>query len=439
MKLEKIRKQSVLLLGFAQEGKDSLDFLKEHFPEKKVAVADEKKLEEFSEEERNLLREKVDRTFLGKRALPAVSEFEVVVKSPGFPPRKVEPRLREGQTVTSQSDIFLQNAKGTVVGVTGSLGKSTTATLIYEIFKKAGKKVFLLGNIGRGALSFLAEDNRERTYIYELSSYQLRTVRESPEISVLLNIFREHLDWHPSMDDYISSKARITAFQEEEDLFIYNRKNKKVRKVAQKTKAKKIPIAAELDLETKGVEVPLRGKFNLLNVRAALEVARALGVEQKTALKAVERFEPLPHRLEYVGEFEGLEFYNDSLSTVPEATLKALEALKGKVETLVLGGYDRGQVFTPLVEKIVESSVRNIVLFPPTGRRLKRKLEGRGFNLLETEDMGEAVDFAFLETKKGAVLLSPASPSFGIFSDYKERGEVFKDSVKNHVQKKKKS
>jgi len=438
MKLETLKNKNILILGLGREGKDNLYFLRKMFPKKKIGIGDEREKREFSSAEKKILEKNQPLALhLGKKCLAAIPKYEIIVKSPGFSFVKIEPFLTSKNRVTSQTDIFFNNAQGEIVGITGSLGKSTTSSLLYKILKDAGKNVYLIGNIGEPALSYLGSDEQERIYVYELSSYQLKTLTKSPHIAIILNIFREHLDWHKTMEDYIGSKERITKFQSKDDFLIFNQRSKLVRKIAEKSKARKIPISARLKINISPDEIPLQGKFNLLNIRAAVEAARLFHIPEFKMIEAIKEFKPLAHRLEYCGKFKQIDFYNDSLSTIPEATIKAVEALRDSIQTLILGGYERGQDFSLLADKIRSlPNIENIILFPPTGERIRQEIgEGR-IKFFPVNSMKSAIAFAFEKTEQGkSVLLSPAAPSFGLFKDYKERGNLFKQEIKKYAAK----
>lgn len=368
-------------------------FFKKLFPGKKIGIADQKQ---------------------GKDYLKKINNYDVIVKSPGIP-FKILPKNVLSK-ITTQTEIFFDNCPGMIIGVTGTKGKSTTSYWIYQILKNGGLRAHLMGNIGKPVLTSLLKAKKEDIFVYELSSHQLYNLKRSPHIAVLLNIFPEHLDYYRSFKEYVNAKANIAKYQTEKDYLIYSFKNPLVKKIAQKSKARKIPI---------------EGKYYELNREAAKAVAKIFKVPFPKKLKS------LPHRLEYVGKFGGIEFYNDSLSTVPEAAIEAIDFLGDKVQTLILGGYDRGLDFRKLAERIAKSRVETLILFPTTGRRIWHDVRHRMSNMghpmsnIFVKDMKEAVKLAYKYTNKGKIcLLSPASPSFGIFKDYAERGDLFKKFVK---------
>ena len=394
MILNELKDKKILILGFGREGRDTLRFLRKlraaggWRPEKKIGIADQK----------------FDKNYLKK-----IKDYDVVIKTPGIPFKKLT--RNDLVKVTTQTEIFFENCPGKIIGVTGTKGKSTTAFLISQILKKAR----LVGNIGKPALSSLLTAKPNDIFIYELSSHQLYNLKKSPHIAVLLNIYPEHLDYYRNFNQYLNAKANITKYQTKKDYLIYNSQDHLVKKIAQKSKAKKIPI---------------KGKYYRLDIAAARAVGKIFKIPRP------EKFKFLPHRLEYVGKFKGIEFYNDSLSTIPETAIEALDYLGDKVQTLILGGFDRGLDFKKLAKRILKSKVKTLILFPTTGKRIRRALRAYGgrasVSSFFVSDMEKAVKLAYQYTDKGKIcLLSPASPSFGIFKDYAERGNLFKKFVKN--------
>jgi len=402
--LEKLKNKKILILGFGREGRDTLLFLKRIFPKKVFGIADQKTI---SIKEKNLIIE--------KNYLKALKKYDVIIKSPGIPMKAIRPYISKKQEITSQTKIFFENCHNIIIGITGTKGKSTTASLIYSILKQAGLPVYLVGNIGKPALSSLLKARKNDIFVYELSSHQLFDLKQSPHVSVFLNVFQEHLDYYKSFNEYAKAKANITLFQKKNDYLIYNSKDKIVSKTAKKTKAQKIAI---------------KGKYYDLDIEAAKKVANIFKIPKKTVEKAIKKFKFLPHRLEFVGKFKGIEFYNDSLSTIPQSAIEALDFFNGRVQTMILGGFDRGLDFKQLGKKIIEMKIKTLILFPDTGKHIYKAIKGRKPKCFFTKSMKKAVKLAYLNTDKGMIcLLSPASASFGLFKDYEERGNIFKKQV----------
>jgi UDP-N-acetylmuramoylalanine--D-glutamate ligase len=437
MRLEKLKNKRILILGFGREGRDTFEFLSKIFPEKTFGIADKDKnckLRITNYELRKI------RWHLGENYLKALKDYDVIIKSPGIPVHlpEVERAFKEGK-ITSQTEIFLENYRGKVVGITGTKGKSTTASLIYKVLKEGGLKVHLAGNIGKPVLNYLNSSKENEIFVYELSSHQLYNLKISPHVAVFLNIYPEHLDYYKDFKEYLMAKANITLWQTENDFLVYNFKDKNVKKIAEKSRAKKIPIKNYSNiLKNIGIKkMPFNGEFYGLNIACAIEVGKIFGVKKEKIKRAIERFKPLPHRLEYVGKFKGIEFFNDSLSTIPQTTIAALDSLGEKVQTLILGGFDRGLDFKELAREVLKRKIKNLILFPTTGERIWREIlnfvkdDSQLPRAILVQNMKDAVKIAFEITEKGKIcLLSPASPSFGIFRDYKERGNLFKKYVR---------
>lgn len=414
MELNKIKNKSVLLLGLGREGKDTLLFLRKLFPKKNMGIADIDK--SLKLKEKRLAGDKNIKWHLGKNYLKALKKYEIIIKSPGIPAKN----LPKNKNITSQTEIFFENCPGKIVGVTGTKGKSTTSSLIYKTLKKGGFKVSLLGNIGKPALTSLLKAKKNDIFVYELSCHQLYKLKKSPHIAVFLNVFPEHLDYYESFKEYARAKANIALYQTKKDYLIYNSKDKTVKSFALRSKAKKIPI---------------EGNYYQLNKTACREVGKIFNVPKSIVEKTIKNFKNLPHRLELVGTLKGITFYNDSLATVPEATIKGIEFLQDKAETLILGGFDRGLDFKKLAGKIIDSKIKTLILFPATGEKIWKAVSPKNKKKLKhffVNNMKTAVKLAYENTERGRVcLLSPASPSFGLFKNYEERGNLFKKYVRN--------
>lgn len=469
MKLKELQNKKVLILGLGREGESTFNFLRKIFPEKVFGLADILGFENLSPNfQKKILTEKKVNLHLGKDYLQKIKDYEVIIKSPGIPLRKIKPYLEKKQKITSQTEIFLEECPGEIIGVTGTKGKSTTATLIYKVLKEGKLKAHLMGNIGKPALSYLAKAKKGEIFVYELSSHQLFNLKKSPQIAVFLNIYFEHLDYYKDFKEYFRAKQNITLYQKKENFFIFNCEQKEICELARKSKAQKIPfnlrkksvyeffngyqksqikgcwvekedivliLKGEKEKIIKIKDISLLGKFNILNVMPSIIIGKLFNLPTKIIVRAIKSFRGLPHRLEFVGKFGGIKFYNDSLATVPEATIEALETLGNDVQTILLGGFDRGVSFKSLVKKIDQAKIKTIILFPESGLRIGKELLAEKKEKLPriflVQNMEDAVTLAFKYTPSGKIcLLSPASPSFGLFKDYRERGNLFKKYIK---------
>ena len=441
-----IKQKKILILGLGMEGLSTYFFLKKRFPDKVLTLADRFKFDELPKELQLLpKKDKKIKFKLGRGYLRGVSGFGMVFVSPGISDSILE-MVRGAQTIVSTNlELFFELCRGKIIGVTGTKGKSTTTSLIYRVLKQGGLDVRIAGNIGEPALSFLEKVKSDTIFVLELSSYQLMRLYKSPNIAVIQNIVPEHLDYHGSFAKYVKAKENIVKFQNKKDYVIYNSKSIIATKIAQKSPGKKIPFndfTNEIEESIIPiVSIPLKGKFNLQNVLPAILIGRMFDVPDKKIAKAIKSFKPLEHRLEYVAVVNGVEYYNDSLSTIPESAIAAMDSFPGKYKILILGGYDRGLDFSNLAKKIKQEKIRGIILFPTTGERIwqdiKKEFKDKNLPLhLFTDKIRKAIGAVHEWSKKGdVVLLSPASPSFSMFKNYKDRGDQFKKEVYQLSQK----
>ncbi len=386
---------AVLLLGLGKEGEASKRFLEKFYPHITITSADQKDNSKYLEEQ--------------------YGGYDVIIKTPGIPKTALT------VSYTTATNIFFSLVdRQQTIGITGTKGKSTTSSLIAHFLDADGKKVALLGNVGNPMLDVFKGSLilPEQLFVLELSSYQLDDIRYSPHIALLVNLYQDHLPYHGSAALYQEAKANITRFQTPNDIFIFP--------AGVKLPASFTATLAEqktFQMSPDPFPTALLGAHNQENIAAAWEAVKTLGVSEETVRTAVKDFQPLPHRLEKVGTFKGITFYNDAISTTPESTMAALEALEG-VDTIFLGGEDRGYDFEALEKVLRKSGVRNIVLFPESGKRILKNKDG--FTILETKRMAEAVAFAYEHTAPGKiVLLSTASPSYGLWKNFEEKGEIF--------------
>lgn len=433
--------KKILILGLAREGTDSLRYFLEKYPAVQIAAADRAEIEKLGPAARGLLAENPQVRFWGGNGyLEALDNYDLVVKSPGIPIHlpPVERAFKRG-AITSQTEIFFKECPGMIIGITGTKGKSTTASIIYEIIKRSGKKTLLLGNIGEPMLSYLPRADKNTFFVCELSAHQLYNLKQSPHIAITTNIYPEHLDYYKNYNEYILAKMNICLHQTENDYFIYNGRIKEIIPWLKKTKAQKIDFSAvDWRFEEK---TALTGEFNMENAKIGAIVGRLLGIADNVINAAIADFKPLPNRLELIGNFSGIDCYNDSLSTIQESAVAAIEALGPRVQTLIAGGFDRNQPFDKLARSVLSSNIRNLVMLPATGIKIWREIEKQAESSGQTDrfrelsycpavDMREAVDSVFAKTKKGKIcLLSAAAASFGGFADYADRGRQFKECL----------
>src|SRR3989344_1629990 len=401
--------QKMAITGFGVEGKATYEFLKMSTSD--VDINSKQEIHVFDDNPDVVVPDGV--VFHHGHTISA--EFDIVYKTPGIPSHKMV--LENPETkVSSLTNLFLENIKGKVIGVTGSKGKSTTASLIHHILSIAGKKSVLVGNIGTVALIKLSDDSPDTWYVYEMSSYQCEFLDRSSHIAVITNLHEEHLDHHGSFEKYKVAKWNITKYQSKNDYVVIP--EGLAFGGAFETQAKRIVVKKP----AQNFKTKLLGEHNQMNIALAVEAVRCVGISEDEARKAVETFEPLEYRLEKVGEYKGITFYDDSLATIPEATLFALQALP-EVDTLILGGQDRGINLAGFPKALVQTSVQTFIIFPENGERMVEGITER--NIFHAESMEKAVRLAYVHGKK-TVLLSNASPSFNLFKDYKDTSAQYR-------------
>ncbi len=465
MLIDELENKEILVLGLGREGISTFRFLRRRFPDKVIGLADRLSRGQLGEQVRGII-ENDERVILfsGNDYLKNISQFNIICKSSGVKPSTPELVDAKGKDVKiiSNTWLFFECCPSTIIGVTGTKGKSTTATLIYEVLKLGGVDVRLTGNIGTPPLSSLEGTTSSTIFVAEMSSYQLMELHKSPHIVVLLNIDPEHIDYHGTFAAYVEAKRTIVQYQRENDFIIYNSSDKISTEIANSSKAEKLLFGFQETIHTSCFteedfllfrssgqrkkiistkRVPLKGRFNLQNVMPAIIVGKLFDIPDNNIATAIQDFRPLEYRLEYVETYSGISFYNDSLATVPEATIAALSVFSEIKLILLVGGFDRGQDLTRLARIIIESGVKGLILFPTTGCRLWDdivKIVNEKGDLPEhcsAGNMREAVQKAFdLASEGDTILLSPASASFNLFTDYRDRGDQFKAEVKRLVE-----
>lgn len=428
--------KSVVVLGAGVEGIDAAAFLYATFPNARIQIADK--------QERTCTIPNI-KTLFGANYPTSLREWDIVVVSPGVEPN--EPLLATAQYMTTATNIFFERCKGTIIGVTGSKGKSTTSALIHTILTQAGHSSHLVGNIGTPALGTLREQNTpDDIFVYELSSYQTRLLQRGPDIAVITSLFPDHMSYHGSVEQYYADKLRITSTQTPEQHLCFNAANNELNARVAHSPATPHPWPSEQGAHIQnnritigGQEVlsvndlPLVGEHNVSNVLGAVTATTLLGCTTEHIRSALKSFKPLPYRLEPIATVNGVTFINDSLSTTPESTMAAIHAMPN-TGTLLLGGEDRGYDFTALGHLIAEKKIPNVILFPHTGNAIEQAIRAAGHtpNILHTSSMKEAVAFAALHGAPGTTcVLSCASPSFSVFKDYKDRGDQFRAAINN--------
>lgn len=406
-----LKPHKIAILGYGREGQSTHKLIKELLPEKEVLIAD-------------------DKSPLANCTLQdeCLKDYTLYIKTPGISMKKLQGLDRE--KITSQTDIFLQLYSNQTIGITGTKGKSTTSNLVYKILLDQGFDVLLAGNIGVPLLDIISNIKENTIIVAELSAHQLQFIHTSPKVSILLNLFEEHLDHFDSYEQYKESKYNIATKQTKQGVFIFNKDSKEINALLEKTplQSRQKPFSKE---EATIEANYLKGEHNQMNILSAILASQEFGAKKEEAETTAKNFQPLAHRLEYVGEKNGVTYYNDSISTIPQATIEALKALK-EVQTLILGGMDRGIDYSPLVEQIGEFEVKNIAFVGQAGRRIYKEMKEKAnnYNCLLSDDYKEIVSWCKANTQKEKIcLLSPAASSYDMFTNFEHRGEVFKQLI----------
>lgn len=442
MQLNDLKNKRVAVWGVGKEGRALIDFLNRRQLPHKLYAYNDTPPENFETSSAKL--------FCGDELDNLLDKAEIIVRSPGvsiYKPGMVKAR-QKGLKITSSSDLFIGEIRAnrpecTIIGITGSKGKSTTSSLMYTALKACGRDVALGGNIGLPLIELLEE--KHEFMVAELSSYQCSDLSVSPQIVLFTNLFPEHIDWHLNHENYYRDKVHLIAHQQPEDVCFVNAKCEKLRRYCQEyqnhfnyyntvdgfagTGGRLCDHGKEImEIE----EAKLEGYHNLDNMAGVLSVIRYLGLDENRALQSFKTFEALPHRLQKIGAKQGVAFFNDSISTAPETAMAAIGSFD-KDMGLILGGYDRQQDYRELAEFInhnpkVKAVVTQFQTGPRVAQELKKYVIRKDFALLEADNFSEAVRKLWLEMQKypdSMLLLSPAAPSYDAYKSFEARGDDF--------------
>lgn len=427
--IEYIKDKKVLILGFGREGISTYNYIRKHLPHKVLTVGDKNK-PEIDDDNVSVI--------YGDDYLKCLGDFDIVFKSPGiaFLEDDMYPETTE---ITCQTDMFLRFCKPTVVGITGSKGKTTTSTLIYEMLRSGGLNTCLIGNIGVPVFE-KADEGDDLVAVIEMSSHQLEFTTVSPHVAVLVNIYQEHLDHYKTgFAGYVWSKLNIARHQKPQDHLIYNPEQdlKGVVDWAEVIKGQPRPVTFtdahndEFVNELWKSTEHLKGEHNRQDIAYALSVARIFGVSDDAVRQAIRSFGGIEHRMEYVGVFGGVTYYNDSIATIPTAVMGAVKAI-GNVDTLLFGGLDRGIDYSDFIDFLEKCDVNNLIGLPETGHNIIDELKTRGCtkNMIPAKDMEDAVRKCRDCTHEGSsCLFSPAAASYNFYKNFEEKGRHYKALV----------
>ena len=425
-----------------------------------VVAFDEKPIDKIENEVMNKVICYEMEYSLGENYLSKLVDFDIIFRSPSCLPTNPALQLEasRGAVITTEIEMLMKLCPGTIIGVTGSDGKTTTTSLIYEILKTGGYNCYLGGNIGTPLFTKVGEMHPEDIVVLELSSFQLMDMNISPKISVITNITPNHLNVHEDMEEYINAKKNILLHQTENDTVVLNYDNDITKNFAKDAKGKvvffsnvaKISSGYMVDkksikfckgdfrthiLETKNMKI--RGLHNYMNAAAAIAATKDY-VDLEVAVKAICNFNGVEHRLELIKETENrIKWYNDSASSSPTRTIVALNSFPTKNVILIAGGYDKNLEYEPLAKPVI-NSCKSVILIGQTANKIKESIEKeqilksgiKNLNIYKCENLEEAVNLADeIATKGDIVLFSPASASFDMFKNFAERGKIFKELV----------
>lgn len=392
--MSKFDGKRILIWGYGREGKSTEDFLKRCAKPASIEV------------------------FQGSREEIEEDKYDYIFKSPGIIMEEDNPKY------TSQTQVFFEAYRDKIIGITGTKGKSTTSSLMYTVLKACtDREVILMGNIGLPCLDNFDHITEDTIVVFELSCHQLAHTTVSPHISVFLNLYQDHLDYYGTMEKYFTAKSHIATYQNSSDYF-YVGDNVPVIETSAVRNVMSSPQGMPYKLQIEG----LHNQYNAdIVYRIASEI---YGCEDKQIRKALESFTGLAHRLQKIAVINDVEFYDDSISTIPQATISAANSLPN-AQTLLIGGMDRGIDYTILIEYIREHKEYIYICMYESGKRIYEQV-GEGEYICYVENLQEAVRKAKELTCPGkACILSPAAASYGYFKNFEERGDVFSELVRN--------
>ena len=411
---ERLNGKKIAILGFGMEGKSTYKFIRK-FSNCLLYILDQK---DYSNDE--LIKNDDNVVVISDGYLDNLDQYDIIIKAPGVILKDIDISSFKDK-ITSQLELLMEVNRKNIIGITGTKGKSTTTTLIYEMFKNSEYDAHLLGNIGTPIFDDIDNFKEDSILVIEMSALQLEFVKCSPRVALLLNLFPEHLDHAGTVEHYYENKLNIAKYQlisvslnddthmHIKDHYIYY-KNKKL-----------------YDIDSKR---NLIGNCNLENIMFALAVAEVYCLKLDTVIDTINNFKPLAHRLEKVGTYKNITYYDDAISTIPASTINAIESLK-MVDSLILGGLDRKIDYKDLVDYLRVSNITNLICMPETGYKIAESLVTSNKRIYKCETLEAAVKIAKEVTKKDKIcLLSPAAASYNKYKNYIEKGNRYQELVK---------
>lgn len=442
--IEKLKGKNIAILGFGREGKSTYKFIRKYLKDIHLTIIDKK---DFELKDTNITK------VVGENYLDNLGKYDVIIKSPGISLNKIDTSSLIDK-ITSQLELLLEVDRKNIIGITGTKGKSTTSTLTYEVLKKQYDDVYLLGNIGTPVLDNVSKYTDETKLVIEMSSHQLEYVKTSPHIAIVLNLYQDHLDHAGTLEHYHQNKMNIFKYQDENDYAIYLDDNEYLHKLVSENDYKAIKYTVRFDNKNlsgnttriKGKDVYINnemvyvddsrkilGDHNLKNIMFVLTICKIMNLDFLKAHRVIKEFTGLKYRMEYLGKYHEINFYNDTIATIPEATINAVNAI-GNVDTLIFGGLDREIDYKDFIQFLLKSKIRNLIGMPTTGTNILKEIENKtDKNIFYANTLEEAHKIAIENTKKNkSCLLSPAAASYEFFKNFEEKGAAFEKIVKNN-------
>lgn len=446
--INKLRDKKIAILGYGVEGKSTYKFIRRYLPEVELTLIDKRDVSHdlTGSGDPNVTYK------IGDDYLNNLDIYDLIIKTPGISLKDIDITNIKSK-ITSQLELLLEVNRKNIIGITGTKGKSTTSTLIYQMIKDQGRDVILAGNIGIPVLDEIEKYTEDTTLVIEMSSHQLEFIETSPHIALLLNLYQDHLDHDGTLEHYHNNKMNIFRYQTEDDICFYSSDNPYTMKKLSEYdyKAKKYDISFDNNnrseqsvriskpnvflgdkiIYTDG-ERNLIGDHYLKDIMFVVALADILGLDLDKVKETIKSFKPLEYRLENMGIYDGINYYVDTIATIPEATIEAIKALPN-IDTLIVGGEDRNTDYDQFIEFLNNNhSIKNIICMYGTGKRIISELNKDGRNVWYTNELKEAVKLAKENTTKNKIcLLSPAASSKDYFTDYREKGLYFKCLVTN--------
>lgn len=451
-----LKNRKVAIIGLGVSNIPLIDYLYNRHA--KVTVFDDRNIEEIPKDIMDKITKYTFEFSFGENSLSKLVGFDIIFRSPSCMPTKKEllEESKRGAIITSEIEMLMEMAPCKVIGITGSDGKTTTTSLIYAIVKEAGYNAYLGGNIGTPLFTKLESIKPEDIIVLELSSFQLMNMNISPNIAVITNVTPNHLNIHSSYEEYIDAKKNIFKNQNEDGIVVLNYDNEITRKCKNEANGKVVLFSSKEKLDNGIIvdndvikecedklrkhiintsDVKLRGVHNYENIAAAIAATKSF-VDMEMQIKAIEEFNGVPHRLEFIRELNGVKWYNDSIGTSPTRTIAGLNSFNEEI-ILIAGGYDKHLDYEPIAKPIVEN-VKGLILIGGTAEKIynvvekELKRQGKNLDIYMCNEFKQTVKIANEIAKRGQIVLfSPASASFDLFKNFAERGEKFKELVNN--------